>query len=667
MPLTQRKVFDSMITDMRKGLKTYGVKAVLWLVIISMVLGYAVFRNEDSAQRSFLRINGRDISRSYFEQKFYQENQRIQNLRERLGADQADIYLNMLGLSNPKIVAFNDIIRQTVLDQVAKKMGMSVSEEFIIDKLQNPSFMIANLIDEVPVFVFDPISGRINQEKLNQYLRYTGKTMLEFEENIENIFKRVVVNHLAELSSYILPEEVVAYYNENYTAKKFEVLTFSLDTFKKSLAKEAISSQELQNYFEQQNQRQKRYFLPEKRTGVAYIFSPENYTNAPKSADIAAYYAAHKTSFVKKPAQAQLRRIVFNVAPDATPEQIAQVQEQAQKVLEEIKTNPTPTQFEALARKYSQDSQTASLGGLMPAFSRGQLDPALEEAFFKLRKDGDVSDLVASKQGIEILQRVLRTPAIYKTLEEAADDIARLIRTQEFKKHFAQDAAKAIRQARSNPAAIKDLIQKKQAKEEKIDHIQKDQSLKADKLFKMRQGDWGYYFDGNNGIVIQVQEVHKSQPPAFEAAQNHVKSDFIHAKAKNELKKVAQQAEQDALQKALKDLVGNAEAKFDTIDFVARTDKSRVEQLQKQEFPIGAMLQLTKPGSVKLILEDQRAYLVKCIEAQPINQELFQKEKRSIVKTLYKEQKPLIEGGFVASLFRNATINSIDPELNIKQ
>lgn len=72
----------------------------------------------------------------------------------------------------------------------------------------------------------------------------------------------------------------------------------------------------------------------------------------------------------------------------------------AEKVLTEIKAGVIP--FENLALKYSEDI-TAVQGGDLGYFSRGQLEPAFEEAAFSL-KPGETSEIVQTKFGFHIIK-----------------------------------------------------------------------------------------------------------------------------------------------------------------------------------------------------------------------------------------------------------------------
>lgn len=69
-----------------------------------------------------------------------------------------------------------------------------------------------------------------------------------------------------------------------------------------------------------------------------------------------------------------------------------------------------PASFGALAKKYSEDETSASVGGLIPPIRRFAGNKDLEEAVFKL-SDGEVSPMMALGDQWVILQAVRRIPA----------------------------------------------------------------------------------------------------------------------------------------------------------------------------------------------------------------------------------------------------------------
>jgi len=96
-----------------------------------------------------------------------------------------------------------------------------------------------------------------------------------------------------------------------------------------------------------------------------------------------------------------VRHILIQVASDAPADQVAAVQTKAQDVLNQI--NSGSITFEDAAKKYSEDSASASGGGLLDPFQRGDMVKPFSDAAFKL-KVGQVSELVRSDYGWHIIK-----------------------------------------------------------------------------------------------------------------------------------------------------------------------------------------------------------------------------------------------------------------------
>jgi peptidyl-prolyl cis-trans isomerase SurA len=128
--------------------------------------------------------------------------------------------------------------------------------------------------------------------------------------------------------------------------------------------------------------------------------------------DAQAYYDKHKQEMAQ-PEQVRLSEILIPTetpAADSTPEkpnlipmtddQVAQQKAKAEQALAQIKAGKP---FEDLARQFS-GGPTAAQGGDLGMFKRGVMAKELEEKTFDQMKQGDVSDVLRTKQGFVILK-----------------------------------------------------------------------------------------------------------------------------------------------------------------------------------------------------------------------------------------------------------------------
>lgn len=77
--------------------------------------------------------------------------------------------------------------------------------------------------------------------------------------------------------------------------------------------------------------------------------------------------------------------------------------------------------FATLARQFSEDKQSAAMGGEMPKFGLYEMPQAFERAAFALQNDGDVSAPVKTAWGWHIIKRVRKEP--FPTFEQAKPEI----------------------------------------------------------------------------------------------------------------------------------------------------------------------------------------------------------------------------------------------------
>jgi len=110
------------------------------------------------------------------------------------------------------------------------------------------------------------------------------------------------------------------------------------------------------------------------------------------------YYQKNLEKFTD-PLEIKIQQIFFPVPQNASREETAAVQREAEAILERARKGED---FSELARKYSMGPEARD-GGLLGYFKHRELMPELEEAGFKLRP-GEVSDLIRSPAGFHILR-----------------------------------------------------------------------------------------------------------------------------------------------------------------------------------------------------------------------------------------------------------------------
>jgi len=106
--------------------------------------------------------------------------------------------------------------------------------------------------------------------------------------------------------------------------------------------------------------------------------------------------------------------------------------EGGKEILEKLKKG---NNFASLARKYSTDSATASKGGNIGSFRRGDLIrlPIFEQYALSLKNPGEITDLVQTEFGYDIIKLLSRKKSTDKVeYEDVAESIIQIIRQEKF-------------------------------------------------------------------------------------------------------------------------------------------------------------------------------------------------------------------------------------------
>lgn len=118
--------------------------------------------------------------------------------------------------------------------------------------------------------------------------------------------------------------------------------------------------------------------------------------------------------------------ILLRFERDANPARKAQVRALAEGVLARVLKGES---FAALARKYSQDADSAPKGGELPVFVKWQMVPAISQPIEGL-KPGQVSDLLETPFGFQIFKLHERLPSQKTPFEQAREQARQQVLAQ---------------------------------------------------------------------------------------------------------------------------------------------------------------------------------------------------------------------------------------------
>lgn len=648
-----------MITAMRKHIKSRGFKILLWICLFAVAGIFSVvelIKNAFAPAQWIAKINGTAITYPAFARKVFYQEQEIKAIRAQLG-NYADVWFQMLGIStDPQEQALEILTQETLLNQAVTHAGIVADQELAKEWLRNPEFL-QTVGDLVPPFAIE--NGIINPQVLRSYLQRAGLSNAEFETALAQAVQRMIFSQLVKGAYHVPAIAIKNHFINEHAGKKFSIASISFDAVKEGIKKESLDSAEIESFY---NAHKNDYAVAEKRTGTWWTFDPASYGITVSPAEIEQYYKAHQAEYVEKPAQVQVRRILFAVNE---PSQEIAVSQKAEQVRAELEQNPDS--FAQIAKEVSDDKESATQGGLLPFFAKGTQEKQLEMAAFVLKNDGDISPVIKTNKGFEIVQRVARKAPETKSLTSVEATIKSTLIKKKFAAQFAADARKVIEQAKTNPAALEEFIAAKNAKKQTITATADQATPISQALFKLKPGMIAPVTSGQEGNLVRLESIAERNIPTLQEIKNTVADDIYSQKAQEKMQELAKTVKpllQAGDEQALRKIPGVA---VEHTGMLKKADKNSLDILQRKGIPTAQLFQLEQAGAMVTAPSAQNLYVIKLDEIAPLDQAQFDAKKEEITHHLTNQGSLVLLNGVVASLYRNATIKLNSSQISAQQ
>jgi peptidyl-prolyl cis-trans isomerase D len=318
--------------------------------------------------------------------------------------------------------ALDDLIERTLMLLEADRLGITVSlDETRKEIAQTPAFQRGGGFDK-ELYLRQLSANRMSPSEFERAVR-TNTIISKLMDNVKNTAK---LSERELLDLYRLENEKV-----NLAFMKVNPLTFD-DTVE-------ITPQELEGFFEKTKE---DYRIPD-RVKVRYLsFNPEDFKEDAKITpeEVELYYRMNTERFTQKK-RVKARHILIEV----NPQEGSDAEEKARKKAVDLRTQiEEGGDFAQLAKQFSKDSATASKGGDLGFFEKGQMVKEFEEVAFSL-KAGELGPVVRTPLGFHIIT----VEALEEEKTEPLEKVQTLIE-EEFKSEKAEGIVrKAARRAGS--------------------------------------------------------------------------------------------------------------------------------------------------------------------------------------------------------------------------
>jgi peptidyl-prolyl cis-trans isomerase D len=398
-----------------------------------------------------------------------------------------------------------------------------------------------------------------------------------------------------------------------------------------------------------------KYLVPEKRV-VRYALADVNQIrqNTQVSDDELKMQYQQDIQQYQVPNRVHVDHILL-MTVGKTPAEVEEVRKKAEDVLKQA--NKKGTNFEELAKRYSEDPGTKDKGGDLGWITQGQTVPEFERVAFSLPK-GSVSDLVKTQYGFHIIKVLDKETAHTKTFDEVRDSIRTPLMLSKADKQAADIADKlsaAIRQ--SNKVSLDDLAKqfhltvgetRPVSATDPILELGNSKEVK-DAIFGQRPDELSLPIHTDRGyLIVLVRGVLPAHQGTLEEVRDRVVADVKQEKSTDLARQKAEELEKrlksgEKFESAAKAL--SLEPKVS--DLFARNGSISGGASGKQ---VSAAFQM-KPGDVGQPLNLGASWFVyRVAEKQEPNPADFEKQKKDLTDQVLQTKRNLAFEAFRTSL-----------------
>ncbi len=628
-----------MITTIRNQFKHATYRYIMFCIVVVIAMGMislpSLIKQEKATISWIAKVNGDKISYKNFAREVADRSEWLMHVRSQYG-QYADLLLQAMNIStDPKALAMEILIKESLMNQCAQLLGIHLHTDYVSQSMNDQKYVQQYLGNIVPLFVFDQ-SGTLNVEKLKAFLKHKGISAQNFDEKIEQALTRLQCMNFIELSCYVPSFDSRQEYIATQLGKQFSYITFSLDQFLSQAKKTVLNDEDISAFYTKENTVRRRYWVPEKRNGIMWKFSAKNYNIPVSDEEIMQYYEDNKVNkYVLDPVKIEVNQI--------TEKQLSQFSDVSLEVVrKELMLDPS--------------SEWADQWELLEPFSRGERKGTFEREAFALQNNGDISSIIETENGNVILQLVKRIPRTYKPLYMVRNEIKNILIEKHFKKNFVKDI-KAIA-LHDDPKAIESFISQKTGKKEVISGSLKSDTRLSQELFGLTKGEYGFFIENGIGVAVKLTDIEEKHLPALDTIKEIVKEDLWQEQARDTMMLTIEKVMSAASEMSFKEIQQNYGGILRFTEMVKPTDDKKIRELDEKGLPAREMLGLDKIGAIFTHHADNMGMIIKLDALEPYNENMLSDAQKEINTRLEATRIKLQLESVVASLHRNATIET---------
>lgn len=420
------------------------VQIILVLLIVPFALfGVESYMNGGGEGEHVAEVGDMKISRYEFDEALRKQQD---SLRERLGPD---FKPEMLNTPQVRLALVESLINQRLLFLEAFRQNLTVTDT-----------ELRRVIASIPSLQVD---GKFSRDRYLAVLNARGRSEAQFEAEVrQELMLQQIAGAISEAG---IPSEAAF---SRWMASQTEERTLveaRLDN-SRYLAKQMIDAKAIKAEYDAN---QAAYYEAD-RIRVAYVTLSQKelaQQAVVSDDDIRKSYEARIKEF-QVPEERRASHILLSFAADASPDAKEKLRQEAEALANTLRQSPN--RFSELAKTRSSDPGSASQGGDLGYFKRGNMVKSFDDAAFAMKK-GEVSDVVESEYGLHIIRLTDIRPGSQKPLSTVRDEIVAGLKLQISQAQFHQSAELFSNVAYEQPDTLDPLVERFKLKPQQSEWI----------------------------------------------------------------------------------------------------------------------------------------------------------------------------------------------------
>ena len=571
------------------------------------------------------KVQGREITAGEFRRSYQAQ---LQAYRNAYGGNMSDQLLKQLGVDQ-------QILQQMVDERAslaeAERLGIEARDEEVRHRI-------------LSIPAFQENGAFIGEQRYMQLLRMQNPPMTPavFEDNVR---RQLIVEKLRQsLTDWlaISDTELEQEYRRRNDKVKLAVVSLTADKFRSDVT---ASDAEVTSYFDAHTA---DFKIPEKRK-IRYLLIDLDATRAKIVVPAADIERAYNTSIEQYSTPEQVRASHILLKTEGKDD--AAVKAKAEDVLKQAKGG---ADFADLAKKYSEDEQSAKNGGDLDYFGKGRMVPEFDQAVFTM-EPGQISDLVKTQYGYHVIKVVDKKPATTKSLADVRQQINDQLAFERAQAQAA-DLAQTLGKQISKPADL-DKVAKAQgltvqesgffARSEPILGLGPSPEA-TNRAFEMKEGEVAGPLRASRGFVFESLLARQdAYVPKVDEVKDRVREEVIKQKARDLSRSKA--AEIAAKLKAAPDFEKAAKAaglEAKTTELIARD--SPIPDVGTSPVVEEAAFKLPQGSVSDAITTDNGTAVIKVIEKKEVAPEEWTTNKDRFREELLAERRNRFFSAYMA-------------------